>query len=353
MNFTFLETLVAFLIVLGLAVFVHELGHFLVAKAVGVRVLEFAFGFPPKIATLFVRNGTEYKICALPLGGYVKLAGMDPHEEAGPDGFDSKPVWARMLVYVAGPLMNFALAALIFIGMGATVGVPTRGDMIRIVGVVERGPAAGAGFRPEDRVIAIDGKKVSMDEMLATVKKSPGRPLTFTLEREERQVTLRVTPDAKPDSAGQIGVQLTPDVVYRKAGVFFAMVYGVSATWDWTRETLVNLGKVFYDREARKGVGGPVAIARLAGEAFRQGAITFFQFLAVISVNLGVINLLPLLVVDGGHIALLGLEWARGRRLQPSMQVSIQVVGMVLILLVVVLLTVRDIGMWATGTSPF
>lgn len=353
MNATFLQTLVAFLIVLGLAVFVHELGHFLVAKAAGVRVLEFAVGFPPKVLTLFVRNGTEYNLCAFPIGGYVKLAGMDPHEEPGPDGFNSKPVWTRILVYVAGPLMNFLLAAWIFVGMGATVGVPSRGNLIRVVAIMENGPAEKAGFQPGDRVVAIEGKPVTLEEMLRTVKKNPGRRLQFTLQRNGRRVQISVTPMLKEEGIGYIGVQLTPDVVYRKAGVVRAVLYGASATWDWTRETLVNLGKLVYDPEARKGVGGPVAIARLAGEAFQQGAVTFFQFLAVISVNLGVLNLLPLLVVDGGHIALLFLEWVRRRRLQPSTQVSIQVVGMVLILLAVVLLTVRDIGLWASGAKPF
>ncbi|NLC57414.1 MAG: RIP metalloprotease RseP [Armatimonadetes bacterium] len=351
MNLAFGETLVAFLIVLGLAVFMHELGHFLAAKAVGVRVLEFAFGFPPKLFTLFERNGTQYNVCALPIGGYVKLAGMEPGEDAGPDGFNSKPVWKRMLVYFAGPFMNFVLAALVFVGMGVTVGIPDRGPDAGITRVLRHQPAEQAGFRSGDRIVAIDGRRVDMEQLLAQVRASANRRLVITVERNDRMVDLSVTPKASNGRTGQIGVELQAvgEPTYRRVGVLTAIAYGTEATWKWTRDTVGGIGRMFHDAEARKQVGGPVAIARLAGYAFRDGAITFFTFLAAISVNLGVINLLPLLVVDGGHLMLLTIEWVRGRKLQPSLQISFQVVGMVLILLAVALLTVRDISNWAGG----
>ncbi|NLB94626.1 MAG: RIP metalloprotease RseP [Armatimonadetes bacterium] len=349
MSLAGLETLLAFIIVLGLAVLVHELGHFLAAKAFGVRVLEFAFGFPPKLFTLFRRNGTEYNVCALPIGGYVRLAGTEPGEDAGPDGFNSKPPWQRILVYFAGPLMNFILAGVLFVGLGMTVGVPTKGKEVLISAVVPGEPAALAGFREGDRVVAIDDERITeLDTMLKKVKASPNRPILVTVERDGRQMQIEVVPAAKEGGIGQIGVALS-DVTYEKTGVIGAIAHGTEQTWRWTRDTVKGIAQVFTDSEARKSVGGPVAIARLAGMAFRDGAITFLTFLAVISVNLGVLNLLPLLVVDGGQIAFLALEWVRGRRLQPSLQVSIQVVGMVIILLFVALLTVRDITNWVGG----
>jgi regulator of sigma E protease len=330
-------------------VLLHELGHFLAAKAFGVRVLEFAFGFPPKLFTLFKRNGTEYNVCALPIGGYVKLAGMEPGEDAGPDGFNSKPPWQRMVVYFAGPMMNFILAGILFIGMGMTVGVPTKGKEVRITGVVAGEPAERAGFREGDRVVAIGDERIAhIDTMLKIVKASPNRPVTFTVERDGSPVKIEVVPALKEGGIGQIGVGLT-DVTYERTGMIGAVGHGVEETWKWTRDTAKGIAQIFTDREARKSVGGPVAIARLAGMAFRDGLVTFLTFLAVISVNLGVLNLLPLLVVDGGQIAILALEWVRGRRLQPSLQMSIQVVGMVLILLFVALLTVRDITNWVGG----
>lgn len=343
-----LQTLVAFAIVLGLAVLLHEAGHFAAAKAMGVRVLEFAFGFPPKLFTLFRRNGTEYNICALPIGGYVKLAGMEPGEDGGPDGFNNKPVWMRMLVYFAGPFMNFVLAAIIFIGMGTTVGVPvTRPqDGATIVGLMADQPAQKAGFQPGDHVIAVNGRKVDFDGLLKTVRGAAGQDLAVTVDRDGKQSILHVTPapNAKENNVGQIGVQLQPFVMYSRVGPAGAVTHGLGQTWNWTQQTIIGIGKLFHDREARKDVGGPVMIAVLAGKAFREGAVTFLTFLGVISINLGVLNLLPLLVVDGGHIALLALEWVRGRKLQPSLQLSFQVVGMVLILLAMALLSVRDIS---------
>lgn len=353
MGSAFGQTIVAFLIVLGLAVFMHELGHFLAAKACGVRVLEFAFGMGPKLVTLFERRGTQYNICALPIGGYVKLAGMEPgeREEPAPDGFNSKPVWMRMLVYAAGPFMNFILAAMIFVGMGVTVGIPDRGPDAGVLRVMSGQPAEKAGFRSGDRVVAIDGRRVDMEQMLETVRRSALRTLTIRVEREGRMVDLRVTPRLTGNRVGQIGVELQAvgAPTYRRVGIITAVSYGADATWKWTRETVRGIGQMFYDREARKQVGGPVAIARFAGHAFREGAIAFLTFLAAISVNLGVVNLLPLLVLDGGHLVLLAIEWIRGRRLQPNLQISMQVVGMALILLAFVLLTVRDISNWAGG----
>lgn len=354
MNPSFGETAIGFILVLGLAVLLHELGHFLAAKAFGVRVLEFAFGFPPKLFTLFERNGTQYNVCALPIGGYVKLAGMEPGEEAGPDGFNSKPVWQRMIVYAAGPFMNFVLAGLVFVGMGMTIGIPERGPDAGIESVIAGQPAEKAGFQAGDRIVAIDGRAVDMEQMLDTVHRSANTPIVVTVQRGDQQVSLPVTPAVNSQGEGQIGVRLRSvgEPVYQRVGVGKAIAYGAGTTWTWTRETVKGIGRMFTSRDALKEVGGPVAIARYAGAAFREGAITFLSFLAVISVNLGVLNLLPLLVVDGGHIALLGLEWIRGRKLQPSLQVSIQVVGMALILLAVILLTVRDVGNWASG-KPF
>ncbi|HEX3000504.1 MAG TPA: RIP metalloprotease RseP [Armatimonadota bacterium] len=354
MNLGGLETILAFIIVLGLAVLLHEFGHFAAAKAMGVRVLEFAFGFPPKLFTLFERNGTQYSVCALPIGGYVKLAGQEPGEEAGEDGFNSKPVWKRILIIFAGPFMNFVLAAIIFIGMGLTGGVPVGEPNASISGVMSGQPAESAGFKPGDQIVAIDGRPVNMDAMLETVRGSANKPMTITVKRDQQNVDLHVTPlpksgaDAK-QPVGQIGVELQPIPNLQRVGAIKAVGYGAATTWEWTYNTVCGIGKMFTDREARKQVGGPVVIARLAGHAFREGMMTFLTFLAAISINLGVLNLLPLLVLDGGQIAIFALEGIRGRKLQQSLQVAIQVVGMALLLLLMAVLTVHDISNWING----
>jgi regulator of sigma E protease len=339
-----LQTLVAAVVVLGLLVFVHELGHFTMAKIMGIRVEEFAFGFGPKWITLMKRGDTEYTIHPFPLGGFVKLAGAEPGEENVPGGFNSKPWWTRFLVYLTGPFMNFVLAYLVFCIMGVTVGLPNANNtsLNRIELVMPGGIADKAGIEIGDVITRINGKRiVSGEQVVAAIYKSAGKRLDFTIDREGETLHIFVTPKLTKiagEYRGAIGIVVTPELT--RVGVIESVRYGTMATISFVKTFFT----VIFSREVKDAVGGPISIVMETSNSVKRGASGLLQLMAVLSMSLGVVNLLPIPVVDGGQMVLLVAEGIKGRRLSTSTLELAQKIGFSIIAIIFALVMYLDIS---------
>jgi len=433
---------VAFIIVIGILILVHELGHLITAKAVDIEVPRFSIGFGPKLFG-FKRGETEYVVSALPLGGYVKMAGMEELEMVegesdspraqgqmpSPRHFDAKSLPARMLVISAGVIMNFLFAVIVFGMVGGIWGVPidppavlggvteenlsegtqsllevprgTRivsiggdpvddwGDVQRVVSmmrpgqnviefegaapvtvdvagtdsarfqfftalepllhgrarlqqVVADGPASRAGLQAGDFVVEADGRPVgSWQEFVAAVEARPGEPFDLVVERDGQRITMNVVPDTHElpggHTYGRIGVQGSAAdgaSERERLGVIDAAGYGFERTWDVMVMTLDVLGGMFTGRHSARNLGGPIAIGQISGQVAEAGLESFLNFLALFSVNLAVLNLLPIPVLDGGQLVFLLYEGIRGK--PPSMQARMRLtqIGFFIILLI-------------------
>ncbi|NOZ57878.1 MAG: RIP metalloprotease RseP [Calditrichaeota bacterium] len=341
-------TIVAFVFVLGLLIFVHELGHFLAAKAVGIRVERFSLGFPPRLFGVKIGE-TDYCISAIPLGGYVKMAGMiDESLDADtikgePWEFMSKPLWARFLVIFAGPLMNMLLAVAIFTGLTyhTGVGVP-KGP---IVGAVEPGsPADSAGFKPGDRIVAIEGTQIkSWDDLTRIIHHAGNKRLEIVRERDGRLDTVFVRPMTDVVRGVSL-IGIGPAVEVRRVSLWKAFTSSVSYTWYLSKLLgrsllLMASGQV----SVREGLGGPVRIAQLAGESARHGMVSLLGLIAFLSLNLGWLNLFPIPALDGGHLVLLAIEGITRRPVSNKVRLVVQQIGMVILLALMVLVIANDI----------
>jgi regulator of sigma E protease len=298
-----------FIILLLVLIFVHEFGHFIVAKLVGVKVLKFSLGFPP--AMIKRKWGeTEYILSWIPLGGYVKLLGEDPEsdEEIAPEDanrtFTSKPLLARMAVILAGPLSNYVAAA-VLLSAGYMAGWPV---LVAEVGkVLDNTPAQKAGFVTGDRIMAIDGTRIwRWDDMRGIIEKSPDKPLEVTIERNGKEKDLTVTPalseqkDIFGEHLGRIGV--APSGKAETLGPIAAVKEGVHFTFHLTKVVLVTLVKLVKGEMSAKALGGPITIVQASGESLKAGAFSFIILMSYISINLAIINLLPIPILDGGHL---------------------------------------------------
>ncbi|MDZ7372855.1 MAG: RIP metalloprotease RseP [candidate division KSB1 bacterium] len=341
-------TIVSFIIVLGVLIFVHEFGHFLAAKAVGIRVERFSLGFPPRLIGKKIGD-TDYCISAIPFGGYVKMAGMideslDTDSIKGePWEFMSKPLWARFLAIFSGPLMNLLLAIVVFglLAYWAGVGVPVG----PVVGEVQPGmPAEKAGFQPGDHIVEIDGQRISSWEQLTRViHASAGKPLTIIRQRNGNIDTVSVTP--VKDAVQGIGlIGIAPQMRTERVGPLRALASGASYCWYLSKLlgrslALMATGQVSW----REGLGGPVRIAQMAGESARRGFSSFLAFLGFISLNLGWINLLPVPALDGGHLVLLLIEGVSRRPVSNKVRVIVQQIGMALLIAIMILAVINDL----------
>ncbi len=421
--------ILAFLFVLGIVVFVHELGHFLAARRVGVRVITFSLGFGPKLAT-FRRGDTEYAISAIPLGGYVKMAGEQPDDErsGASDEFMSKSKWQRFQVLIAGPLMNVVLAIVVLAAVlyqGADV--PLWSESAPVVGhLVENSPAAKAGIQVGDRIlrvndtgvatwdefnmlvipkanreisvtvdrggrqiatrltpdsvskyemgsigvgpavrpmvttltpggaaekaglksrdviVSIDGEPVNDRMLVDRIKGAGGRALAMTVLRDGREQTIQVTPEGEPGKA-VIGIGLDAESRIVKPGFFEAITMSLQRNWEGSRMILKTLGGLFTRETPVRQLMGPVAIGELSGTAAQLGWIALFNFMAMISLNLGLINLMPIPVLDGGHIAILGLEGLARRDFSMKVKEKILIAGFAVILMLMVTVIYNDL----------
>jgi regulator of sigma E protease len=424
-----ITNILAFLFVLGIVVFVHELGHFLAARRVGVRVLTFSLGFGPKLLK-FRRGDTEYAISAIPLGGYVKMAGEQPDDErsGASDEFLSKSKWQRFQVLIAGPLMNVLLAIVVLAGVlyqGADIPIWT--ESAPVVGYVgEASPAASAGIKEGDRIVrvnaidvktwdeffmavvtkanreipitverdgrqfdvqitpaavskyemgsigvgpfrrvmvttvapgspaeragiksrdviaAVDGEPVDDRRLVERLKNAGGRQVAVTVLRDGSEQTFQMTPEGEPGKA-MIGIGLGEESRTMKPGFFEAIALSAQRNWETAGQILTTLGGLFTRETPVRQLMGPVAIGELSGTAASMGWLALFNFMAMISLNLGLINLMPIPVLDGGHILILGLEGLARRDFSMRVKEKVLIAGFAVILMLMVTVIYNDL----------
>lgn len=345
--------IIGFVVVLGVLIFFHELGHFIVAKAFGVGVEKFSLGFGPKILGKTIGR-TEYRLSAIPLGGYVKMVGEQPDEELDPAdipfSFTHKNVFQRILIVASGPFFNFFLAIIIFFGIFWFAGLMM---LQPVIGEVKAGsPAEAAGIVTGDRVLNINGAPiVNWSEMAEMIMDSGGSPLNFTMLRDSREVSLSVTPadDVMENIFGEaqhryiIGVSSTGDVITKKLGPVEAFTESLNRTFLICKLTVLSVVKVFQGSIPAKTIGGPILIAQMAGEQVEQGIVNLFAFIALISVNLGILNLLPVPVLDGGHILFFSIEAVIRRPVSIKTREIAQQVGIFLLMMLMIFVFYNDI----------
>ena len=363
---------VPFLFVLTIVVFFHELGHFMMARWCGIKVLVFSIGFGPEIAGFNDRYGTRWKISAVPLGGYVKFFGDDNaasapdhsavaamSEAEKKDSFIFQPIRSRAAVVAAGPIANFVLAIAIFAGIFMTVGKQTTSAR---VDSVQAGSAAQmAGFKPGDLVLSINGEKIeSFSDMQRVVSISAGEPLAIEVDRGGVPVTLKAVPQLKEikDNFGNVhrlGVlgisrSMAPgDIKTEKAGPMRAVVMGAQETWFVVDRTLSYITGVFAGREAADQLGGPIRIAQVSGQVATAGFAALIHLTAVLSVSIGLLNLFPIPLLDGGHLLFYGIEAIRGRPLSERAQELGFRIGLAIVVMLMIFATFNDILHLATS----
>jgi regulator of sigma E protease len=344
--------LLAFIIVIGPLIFFHELGHFLLAKRSGIRVERFSLGFGPKIVSKTIGE-TEYRLSWLPLGGYVKMAGEDPDEaklEGKPWEFMSKAVGIRALVVAAGPVMNVILAILIFWGIFFFAGQLKIHDESTQLGLVSAGgPADKAGIMPGDEIISIDGVEVStFSEMAEIIHQRVEEPVEVKWIHEGEEFSARITTfkdrvlneQGEMQEIGMIGVG--PSYTTIKVGFFKSFTEAVRWTIFILVETVKFLVELITGTASVKLVGGPILIAQMAGESARSGLVSFLSFMGLLSVNLALINILPIPVLDGGHLMFLSVEKVKGSPMSLRQRATMQQIGLVFLVLLMIFFTYND-----------
>jgi len=358
--------IIPFLFVLSLVVFFHELGHFLIARWCGVRILAFSIGFGPELIGFNDRHGTRWKIAAIPLGGYVKFLG-DENAASMPDSaelaempesdrvhsFAFQRVYKRAAIVVAGPLANFLLAIVIFAGIFMFYGKQTMSA--RVDTVQADSAAATAGFQPGDLVLAINGEHVdSFAEMQRVVSESAGEPLQITVDRKGSQLLLKATPALKEvkdnfGNAHRIGIlgisrsMAAEDLKLQPVSPPQAIWMGVQETWFVVDRTLTYIGGVVVGREAADQLGGPIRIAQISGQVASIGFVALIHLAAVLSVSIGLLNLFPVPLLDGGHLLFYAIEALRGRPLSERAQEMGFRIGLAIVLMLMIFATFNDI----------
>jgi regulator of sigma E protease len=346
-------SIVSVVILLGVLIFVHEFGHFITAKYSGVGVLKFSLGFGPKLIG-WKWGETEYVLSLIPLGGYVKLIGESPDDELSPEdekrSFLKQSVWKRMMIVAAGPLFNFLLAIVIFFIVYMT-GVPALSSN---VGGVEKGSVADlAGIKQDDVVLAINGRPISQWEELAeSIGKSSGKPLTLKIRSDKavRDVVLVPKLMKKKNIFGEevgayrIGIIASSKIFLSREGPVGAFSKSIKQTWTITKFTLIGIVKMIEGVISPKNIGGPILIAQMAGAQVKEGITPFIMFMALLSINLAVLNLLPIPVLDGGHLMFFIIEAIIGKEINLRWREMAQQVGLVILILLMAFAFVMDIG---------
>jgi regulator of sigma E protease len=353
--------LLPFLVVLSVVVFVHEFGHYWIARMCGVKIEAFSIGFGREIFGWKDKHGTRWKVSWLPLGGYVKMYG-DAGPASTPDAsvkemtaaqkkvsYFHQDVEKRFAIAAAGPLANYAFAIIVLAFLFMLHGQPFSSPVVS--DVMENSVAAKAGFQKGDRVLVVDGTNIErFEDIKRIVAMNSGTPIKVTALRGHKQVTFTVTPEVATmlDRFGgehqtrRIGIT-TDAIEYKQWPLPQAMLHAIGETWELTTDTLKGTGQMIMGLRSADEIGGPIRIAKLSGEVAKDGIVALIWFMAVISINLGLINLFPVPLLDGGHLLYYGIEWLRGRPLHQNVQEAGFRVGMAFILCLMLFATWNDL----------
>lgn len=358
------RTLIAFAVVLGVLVFFHELGHYLAARWRGVHVDAFSIGFGRALLKGTDRHGTEWRLGWIPLGGYVKLHGQETPADAPPEErarwragqtFHEKPVGSRAIIVGAGPVANFLLAILLFAGMFVAVGQPVGGTGVG--NVAEASPAARAGLRAGDEIVALDGQRVSRFEQVQRyIQPRAGQTVTVRVKRDGAEQSFAVVPEVREGASGPVGVLGIQGgaVTFQRLDPASALWAGAVQTADVSWQTLVGIGEMVAGSRSAKELGGPIKIAEISGEAASLGIVPLINLMALLSVSLGLLNLFPIPLLDGGHLVFYAAEALRGRPLPPRAQEYGFRAGFAVLITLFLFATWNDIaggsiGRWVSG----
>jgi len=356
-------TFLSAIILLGIIIFVHEFGHFLFAKLLGVRVLKFSLGFGPKIIGKKYGD-TEYIISAIPLGGYVKMLGEVPGEELKdeekPFAYNYQKIWKRFVIVFFGPVFNIFFAVIIFFFSfinGLPILVPEIGEVMPSM------PAEKVGLLKGDKVIEVNGISVHQwDQMTEIIHENPGKQIDLKIRRNDTVLQMSVQPEKKivKDIFGQgrevglIGIKPSGNTVIKKENASDAFADSVARTGEISVLTLVSIVKLIQRVIPMDTIGGPILIVQMAGEQASKGLLNFFIFMAIININLGVLNLLPIPILDGGHILFLGIEAIRRKPLSEKVIALSQKIGLAIILTLMAFVIYNDFMRLITGKQlPF
>ncbi|MFZ1037914.1 MAG: RIP metalloprotease RseP [Smithella sp.] len=345
-------TLISFIILLSILIFVHEFGHFIAARIAGVGVLKFSLGFGPKIIGKKIGE-TEYALSWIPLGGFVKLLGESGDEELPPEdekrSFFKQPVWKRMLIVLAGPVFNFLLAIVIF-AIVFMYGLP---NLAANIGEVQKDSAAfEAGMMNGDKIITLDGRKIILwEEIKPIIADSKGKEIEAIVERGAERKHILVKPRlsktkniwGEEESTYLIGVSPAGNTIIERRNPWDAVIGSISKTWDISKLTLLAVVKMLEGVVSPRTLGGPIFIAQASGAMAKEGIIPFILFMAILSINLGVINLFPIPVLDGGHILFYVIEIVIRREVNVKFKEMSQQIGFVILLMLMLFVIFIDV----------
>ncbi|HHX24482.1 MAG: RIP metalloprotease RseP [Tepidanaerobacteraceae bacterium] len=328
-----MQTLIPSIIVFGMLIFFHEFGHFIVAKISDIKVNEFSLGFGPSLFKLKSKE-TDYLIRALPLGGYVKMEGEDSQTN-DPRAFNNKPALVRIGVVLAGPVMNFILAVLLLMMISFFSGIATTR-----ISVIPGEPAHEAGIKDGDIIYAIDDRKVnSWDEVVETISQKPNQELSITINRQGDYITFNINTKIEPDTQrGIIGIK----TMMERYSLSKSLKVGVDRTFWISKMTLQGLSQMITGK-IEADVVGPVGMVQIVGEAAELGIFQLVYIAAIISINLGLFNLLPVPALDGGRTLFLVVELLRGKPVEPEKEGFIHFIGFAFLMLLMVIVLFKDL----------
>lgn len=357
-----LITIFAFLIVISVLVVIHEFGHYIVAKKCGVKIEEFSLGFGKELFGWNDKSGTRWKVCAIPFGGFVKMFGDESGasnpdveklkeltEEEKKQAFFFKNVYQRIAVVVAGPMFNFMLAIIILASLALSIGVSYVKPVID--DIVPDSVAEQAGFQKQDYILTVNGKKVKdFQDVKSDVTLNAGQEMTFNITRNGEKIEIKATPEMQVSKdlfgneikVGIIGI-VSRSLEFEEVGPIRALTYSVHSVYDMSVKTLQALGQMITGQRSFKDMGGPIKIAKYSGQSMMQGFNTFIWFIAVVSANLGLMNLLPIPMLDGGHLAFYTIEAVTKKPVPEKVQEVSFKIGFVFIITLMLAATINDI----------
>jgi regulator of sigma E protease len=328
-------------VVLGILIFVHEFGHFIVAKLCGMPVDEFSMGFGPAIAGK-QWGDTRYSLRLLPLGGYNKIAGMEPGDDR-PNGFNHQPMAARMGVILAGSLFNLLFAVLIFVILFSVIGIYQPSDANMIGDIMVKSPAEAAGLQPGDRILMIDGQPtLTWDQVASSIHSKGAHPVQLVIQRQERRFSLLITPQYDPGTRSSL-IGIVPSFAWFKQGLAPAVKSGLQASYTWVVLILQSLGQLVTGKVQMQNLSGPVGIVQQLDTTARQGLRYLLMLTGVLGINLAIVNLLPIPALDGSRLVFLAVEWVRGKPINPEKENMIHLIGFAVLMGLVLLITYNDI----------